>query len=231
MYLNCRDFSGTYEPTEDECDFSDPPSPNEEALTFIESATPSPMSSQAQPDNDAAATADDAAAASADATLSPACGVPHFWLTIFKYMPMFETMVKPADEPALKHLSDIQVHFKALPEMSFQLRFCFTPNAYFTDPVLTKEYLLKCEPDVDDPFMFDGPEIYSCRGCPIHWLDGMDLTQRVVRRKGPPADADGDQNAANMRKTDTFFSFFGPPVLPVSGDHREYEAINVSDSF
>lgn len=29
-------------------------------------------------------------------------GIPDFWLNIFKYVPMFELMVKESDEPVLK---------------------------------------------------------------------------------------------------------------------------------
>lgn len=29
-------------------------------------------------------------------------GVPNFWLNIFKYVPLFESMVKETDEPVLK---------------------------------------------------------------------------------------------------------------------------------
>lgn len=214
--------SGTYEPTDEECDFPDPPPADDEALMFLENAT---QSLSDQPDDAVAAAAPSAAAA--DCT-SPACGVPHFWLSIFKYGPMFELMVKPADEPALKHLSDIQVSINTVPEMSFQLRFHFTPNAYFADAVLTKEYLVKCEPDGAEPFAFDGPEIYGCRGCTVHWKEGMDLTQRVVRRKGPPADAAAETpNAADVRKTESFFNFFSPPELPANTNHPEYDAINV----
>ena len=46
----------------------------------------------------------------------------------------------------------------------FKLHFYFEPNEYFTNSELTKEYEMKCAPPEGDPFSFDGPEIYRCKG-------------------------------------------------------------------
>lgn len=43
------------------------------------------------------------------------------------------------------------------------LEFHFSPNEYFSNSVLTKEYHMKCVPEKDDPFSFEGPEIYKCK--------------------------------------------------------------------
>lgn len=48
---------------------------------------------------------------------------------------------------------------------SFTLEFHFEPNSYFKNTVLTKVYKMKSEPDADDPFSFEGPEIIDCEGC------------------------------------------------------------------
>lgn len=47
---------------------------------------------------------------------------------------------------------------------SFTLEFHFEPNDFFTNTVLTKTYKMRSEPDENDPFSFDGPEIMSCTG-------------------------------------------------------------------
>lgn len=47
---------------------------------------------------------------------------------------------------------------------SFSLEFYFEPNEFFTNTVLTKTYKMRSEPDENDPFSFDGPEIMSCTG-------------------------------------------------------------------
>ncbi|EDO27320.1 predicted protein [Nematostella vectensis] len=98
---------------------------------------------------------------------------------------------KEHDEPILKHLHDVRVIFTG-PEstnttqypqptpMGFVLEFHFTPNPFFTNTVLTKSYKMKCEPDEDDPFSFEGPEIVSTSGCKIDWKKGKNITQKAV---------------------------------------------------
>ena len=43
------------------------------------------------------------------------------------------------------------------------MEFHFSPNEYFSNSVLTKEYEMKCTPEENDPFSFEGPEIYRCK--------------------------------------------------------------------
>lgn len=47
---------------------------------------------------------------------------------------------------------------------SFSLEFYFEPNEFFTNTLLTKTYKMRSEPDENDPFSFDGPEIMGCTG-------------------------------------------------------------------
>lgn len=89
-------------------------------------------------------------------------GVPEFWLTIFKNVELLADMVQDHDEPILKHLVDIKVSYIEEP-MGFVLDFHFSPNDYFENTVLTKTYDMKCVPDEEDPFSFEGPEIYKCK--------------------------------------------------------------------
>merc|ERR1719242_292760 len=116
-------------------------------------------------------------------------GVPDFWLTIFKNVEMLQEMVQEADEPVLSKLTDITVTFSETP-MGFTLHFSFAPNDYFSNTVLTKEYEMKCEPSDDDPFGFEGPEIFKSKG------NVRTITKQV--------------------KNDSFFNFFDPP--PISDD-------------
>merc|ERR1711894_353696 len=92
-------------------------------------------------------------------------------------------------------LTDITVAFSEKDPMGFTLHFHFTPNQFFTNSVLTKCYEMKCEPPEDDPFSFEGPEIFKCTGCPIDWQKGKNLTVKQV-------------------KADSFFNFFDPPAVP-----------------
>jgi len=54
---------------------------------------------------------------------------------------------------------------------SYFLEFHFDKNEYFSNAVLTKQYFLKSTVDPDDPFAFEGPEIYKCKvGLFIYYL-------------------------------------------------------------
>ena len=46
----------------------------------------------------------------------------------------------------------------------FSLEFIFEANEYFSNTLLTKEYEMRTEPDVEDPFSYEGPEIIKCKG-------------------------------------------------------------------
>ncbi|XP_015755298.1 PREDICTED: nucleosome assembly protein 1-like 1 [Acropora digitifera] len=103
-------------------------------------------------------------------------GIPEFWLTALKNVDTLADMIQEHDEPILKHLQDIRVVFTGpdsmvdttqYPQptpMGFVLEYHFSPNPFFTNNVLTKSYKMKCEPDEDDPFAFEGPEIVSASG-------------------------------------------------------------------
>ena len=44
-------------------------------------------------------------------------------------------------------------------------------------------YTMKCEPEADDPFSFDGPDIVACSGCTIDWCKGKNVTVKTVKKK------------------------------------------------
>lgn len=79
-------------------------------------------------------------------------------------------MIQPHDEPVLKKLLDIKIVYDE--DLSYRLEFVFAPNDYFENAVLTKKYILRCQIDGDEPFSFEGPEIYKCTGCDIKWKPG-----------------------------------------------------------
>lgn len=169
-------------------------------------------------------------------------GVPNFWINIFKFVPILQPLVKEADEDVLKvtsYLITIQVYFitffyqtvlqyltdvraisKPLPDLSFLLEFHFAKNDYFTNEILTKEYLMKCNPDPLDPFAFDGPEIFESIGCVINWNEHKDLTKRILKKK----QQDGRDVSPKVVKNESFFNFFEPPKIP---DNPNDSQINV----
>merc|ERR1712223_430250 len=140
-------------------------------------------------------------------------GVPEFWLTIFKNVDMLQEMVQEADEPLLHKLTDITVTFSEQP-MGFTLHFYFAPNDYFSNLILTKEYEMKCEPSEDDPFSFEGPEIFKCKGCTINWKEGKNLTVKTVKKKQKHKSKGNVRTITKQVKNDSFFNFFDPPPIP-----------------
>ena len=143
-------------------------------------------------------------------------GIPNFWLTLMKKVKELDNMIKKDDEKVLKHLIDVRAFSKPAPDLSFQLEFHFEPNEFFQNLVLTKTYLMKCSPDVDDPFSFEGPEIYRTIGCEIIWNDGKNVIEQAVKSK-----------SMNCFKTESFFNFFNPPELKAIHS-EENEKIEVS---
>jgi len=126
-------------------------------------------------------------------------------------------MVQEADEPVLKKLQDITVTFSENP-MGFTLHFYFAPNDYFTNSVLTKEYEMKCEPSEDDPFSFEGPEIFKCKGSTINWKEGKNLTVKTVKKKQKHKSKGNVRTITKQVKNDSFFNFFDPPPIPDDPD-------------
>lgn len=154
------------------------------------------------------------------ATSLAAKGIPNFWLNIMKYVPLLGSMVKECDEPVLKYLTDVTVVSKPLPDLSFTLQFHFAPNEYFENAILSKEYLMKCIPDNDDPFAFDGPEIYCSFGCTINWKEGKNVTFDQIKKN--------DDSQVKDTKIDSFFNFFNPPEIPKNENHPDYDDITVN---
>merc|ERR1712181_152084 len=141
-------------------------------------------------------------------------GIPSFWLTIFKNVEMLAEMVQEADEPVLESLTDITVTFSEKDPLGFTLHFHFVPNQFFTNSILTKCYEMKCEPPEDDPFSFEGPEIFKCTGCPIDWQKGKNLTVKQVKKKQKHKSKGSVRTITKQVKADSFFNFFDPPAVP-----------------
>ncbi|XP_063831890.1 nucleosome assembly protein 1-like 1 isoform X1 [Ostrinia nubilalis] len=140
-------------------------------------------------------------------------GVPDFWYTIFKNVSMLCEMMQEHDEPILKCLQDIKVQMHEEP-IGFTLEFHFAPNDYFTNTVLTKEYSMKCKPDEENPLEFEGPEIYSCKGCEIAWKKGKNVTVKTIKKKQKHKSRGSVRTVTKSVQADSFFNFFSPPAMP-----------------
>ena len=88
-------------------------------------------------------------------------GIPKFWLHTLKNAndEALLEMVQPHDEEILANLTDIKVSLHSPDNTGFTLSFLFQENEFFSDPVLTKTYVLRPDHDPDAPLEYDGPEI------------------------------------------------------------------------
>ncbi|XP_064092472.1 nucleosome assembly protein 1-like 1 isoform X3 [Macrobrachium nipponense] len=186
-----------YEPNEEECDF---PSDDEEEKDLSK-------------DMEEKAKIEDKEESKVHDFDENTKGIPEFWLTIFKNVDLLAEMVQDYDEPILKHLTDIQLKFHDDP-MGFTLEFMFTENEYFTNKTLTKYYEMKCAPDKDDPFSFEGPEIFKCKGCTIDWKKGKNVTVKTIKKKQKHKSRGAVRTITKTVQNDSFFNFFNPPPVP-----------------
>lgn len=193
--------TGSYEPKEAECEW---PSDSEDEETELSDG----VKEKAKIENEKEAKDGD------KKEEDDVKGIPGFWLTIFKNVDMLAEMVQEADEPVLDLLQDITVSVSESNPMGFILHFHFKENDYFTNTVLTKEYEMKCEPMEDDPFSFEGPEIYKCKGCSIDWKKGKNLTVKQVKKKQKHKSKGEVRFIKKQVKADSFFNFFDPPSVP-----------------
>ncbi|KAH8387055.1 hypothetical protein KR093_004413 [Drosophila rubida] len=147
-------------------------------------------------------------------------GIPEFWLNVFKNTPMLCDMLHPEDLPVMGKLTDIAVKCSELDD-SFVLEFHFSSNTYFSNAVLTKEYFQRVTVQPDDPFQFDGPEVYRCQGCTIDWLPNMDLTMRTETKRQRHKQTGMVRCFTQQTPLESFFNFFSPPELEANGTKSE----------
>lgn len=152
-------------------------------------------------------------------------GIPDFWLTIFRHSDLLSDMIQTHDEPILKKLQDIKIKYDEA--MSYTLEFHFAPNDHFTDTVLTKKYYLRCKIDGNEPFAFEGPEIYKCTGCTINWKPGQNITVRTIKKKQKHKARGAVRTVTKQVPNDSFFNFFNPPEVPEDESKIDEDSQNI----
>uniref|UniRef100_A0A5S6QTX1 Nucleosome assembly protein n=1 Tax=Trichuris muris TaxID=70415 RepID=A0A5S6QTX1_TRIMR len=140
-------------------------------------------------------------------------GVPNFWLTVLLNCNIIRKTISKADEQALASLIDIHCNYTTEPR-GFILSFHFANNDYFSNSVLTKEYQVSCDLDMENPFTYDGPEVVSRKGCVIQWKPGKNLTVMVKRKAGK---GKREPKIKEVRVS-SFFDFFDPDFDVLAGD-------------
>ncbi|XP_053671207.1 nucleosome assembly protein 1-like 1 [Anopheles nili] len=137
-------------------------------------------------------------------------GIPNFWLMVFKNTESLAELVHPHDEPVLEYLRNVNIVYEKDP-MSYVIEFHFAPNSFFKDTVLTKKYFLRCNIDKDEPFSFEGPEVYKCTGCPINWNPGKNVTVKTIKKQQKHKQRNATRMVTKTEPTESFFNFFSPP--------------------
>ncbi|XP_068622947.1 nucleosome assembly protein 1-like 1-B isoform X2 [Battus philenor] len=213
--------NGLYEPTDDEClnPWRDD-SEEEELARAVQNAAITEGEDKTGKEGDETKPAEPAM----DPNVK---GIPDFWYTIFRNVSMLNEMMQEHDEPIIKCLQDIKVQMLEDP-FGFILEFYFAPNEYFTNTVLTKEYSMKCKPDEENPLEFEGPEIYSCKGCEINWKKGKNVTVKTIKKKQKHKSRGSVRIVTKSVQADSFFNFFSPPTVPEETD-SDIQALLTAD--
>ncbi|XP_013785551.1 nucleosome assembly protein 1-like 1-B [Limulus polyphemus] len=198
-------INGKVEPTDGECDFpSDSEKDDDEITNELKKKTK--VESKENKDNENKE--------QNETQNDDTKGIPEFWLTTFKNVEMISERIQEHDEPILKDLTDVKVKLLDSNPMGFTLEFHFKPNEYFSNTLLTKDYEMRCVPDEDDPFGFEGPEIFKCKGCTIDWKKGKNVTMKTIKKKQKHKSRGSVRTVTKTVQNDSFFNFFSPPTVP-----------------
>lgn len=71
---------------------------------------------------------------------------------------------------------------------------------------------MKCAPEKNDPFGFEGPEIYKSVGTPIDWKKGKNITVKTIKKNQKHKARGAVRTITKTVQNDSFFNFFAPPV-------------------
>merc|ERR1711939_671222 len=155
---------------------------------------------------------------SADEVAKGPKGIPGFWLTALSNHAGISELVTERDEEALKHLIDIRVEYLGDNKPGFKLLFDFADEAkeFFDNKTLTKTYYYQEEVGSLGDFVYDHAE-----GSEIKWKTGKDLTVRVETKKQRNKNTNQTRTVKKVVPTDSFFSFFKPPMPPSDEDDED----------
>jgi len=156
-------------------------------------------------------------------------GVPGFWLQVFRNIDALSEMIQEHDEPILRHLDDIKVSYNETPP-GFTLEFHFSPNDYFTNTVLTKYYEYEEKPPANI-LDYEGQQIKLCRGSPINWNKGKNVTVKLVKKRQKHKGHGQTRVVTKTVQNDSFFTFFSPPTVPTTPDEElDDETLDLLDA-
>lgn len=224
-------ISATREPTDEECDWPSDEEEEDEDKEKDEEGKLAPDSQQAELKDKVKVEGEDGDGDEKKPE-EETKGIPSFWLTIFKNVDMLSEMVQETDEPILTHLQDIKVIIHDKDPVGFSLEFHFEANEFFTETILTKRYEMRYEPDPEEPFAYEGPEIIKCSGCTISWNKGKNVTVKQIKKKQKHKGRGQTRVVTKQVQADSFFNFFNPPTVPEGSESEvdeETEALLGAD--
>jgi nucleosome assembly protein 1-like 1 len=156
-------------------------------------------------------------------------GIPNFWFAAMQNHDAVSDLLHEQDAEALSYLVDIRCEYPADDLYSFKLVFEFAPNPFFTNQLLTKEYVVL-------PEMLSGTEsVQEIAGSEIEWKPGQDLTHEIVEKKQTRKGKNGKKQTRVVEQKvpcESFFRFFEPPKLSEEGmgeDDQEMYNQNCED--
>lgn len=146
-------------------------------------------------------------------------GIPKFWLKVLLHNELTAAMVTDTDQPILERLNDIRVLLTTDgEETGFTLEFHFSPNDYFTNTTITKQYIFSHGAPAENPLEYDGPEIVRCRGSQINWKQGKNVTIKVMKKVKKHKNRKEMRTVTKTVKRDSFFNFFDPPLESLTNE-------------
>lgn len=152
-------------------------------------------------------------------------GIPSFWLTCLLRHPDIEPLITETDAKALEHLQDIRFDYLD-DNLGFRLEFHFSPNEYFSNKMLGKEYRL-AEAE-------HGTPVYDhAVGTSIDWKAGKNLCFKTIVRSQRHRSNNTTRTVKREERTESFFHFFSPPVPPQgdAGDEADKEADELEEQM
>eukprot|EP00095_Tigriopus_kingsejongensis_P000789 maker-scaffold67_size430214-snap-gene-3.37 protein:Tk00789 transcript:maker-scaffold67_size430214-snap-gene-3.37-mRNA-1 annotation:"nucleosome assembly protein 1-like 1-like" len=139
-------------------------------------------------------------------------GIPRYWLIAMIQCDTLGAIIQDYDHEVLNHLMDVRIRpygqiSSKRDKFGFVIQFEFEQNEFFTNEILSKEYEVRCRPNLHRPFTFEGSEIADCKGCKIQWKKGKNVTLKPVKKS-----VEGE-TVQKWAKRNSFFNFFTPPAL------------------
>jgi nucleosome assembly protein 1-like 1 len=149
----------------------------------------------------------------------PMKGIPQFWACAMTRIEVIGELLTVDDLGCLDHLTNISCS-EHDDGKGFTLTFHFSnENEYFSNPTLTKTYI------VPNLLTSDEPMLKDVKGTTIYWKTGMSLTHKIVKKKqrGKGKNAGQVRSVTKQEEKESFFHWFTPPEMPTSVDDMDEE--------